>query len=175
MGSIKEINIKNRTYYFYNDIIDIETFDSNMLKLDKKTYKNLDIYNIGYVTIKKIGYVYDINSVNPLYLRINNVNGYIEEKDSNKYLVFDSTDENKELLKKYNDVFNGIMSKIREIDDDWLQYSKDYMKIRFSSDDNLPLNKPLKFYQMTITIRCVFSEDNKLYPQLFLDEALFSL
>ena len=79
MGTIKEINIKIWTYYFYNDIIDIETFDSNMLKLDKKSYKNLDIYNIGYVTIKKIGYVYDINSVNPLYLRINNANGYIEE------------------------------------------------------------------------------------------------
>ena len=56
MGETKQINIKNRTYYFYNDIIDIETFDSNMLKLDKKSYKNLDIYNTGYVTIKKIGY-----------------------------------------------------------------------------------------------------------------------
>ena len=54
------------TYYFYNDIIDIEKFDSNMLKLDKKSYKNLDIYNIGYVTIKKIGYAHDINSVNSL-------------------------------------------------------------------------------------------------------------
>ena len=54
MGSIKEINIKNRTYYFYNDVIVIETFDSNMLKLDKKTYKTLDIYNIGYVTILAI-------------------------------------------------------------------------------------------------------------------------
>ena len=54
MGSIKEINIKNRTYYFYNDIIVIETFDSNMLKLDKKTYKSFDIYNIGYVTIMAI-------------------------------------------------------------------------------------------------------------------------
>ena len=80
MGSIKDINIKNRTYYFYNDIIDIETFDSNMLKLDKKSYKNLDIYNIGYVTIKKIGHRYDINSVNPLYFRINNGDGYIEKK-----------------------------------------------------------------------------------------------
>ena len=56
METIKEINIKNRTYYLYNDIIDIRTFDSNMLKLGKKLYKNLDIYNIGYVTIKKIGY-----------------------------------------------------------------------------------------------------------------------
>ena len=121
METTKQINIKNQTYYFYNDITDIKTFDLNMLKLDKKTFKNLDIYNIGYVTIKKIGYGYDINSVNPLYLKINNVNGYIEEKDSNKYLVFDSTDENKKLLKKYNDVFHEIMSKIREIDDDWLE------------------------------------------------------
>ena len=128
MGKIKEINIKNRIYYFYNDIIDIETFDSNMLKLDKKSYKNLDIYNIGYVTIKKIGYGYDINSVNPLYLRINNVNGYIEEKNEDKYLVFDDTYENKELLKRYDDVFNGIMSKIKEIDDDWLEYAKDQFR-----------------------------------------------
>ena len=150
-------------------------FDSNMLKLDKKSYKNLEIYNIGYVAIKKIGYGYDINSVNPLYLRIDNANGYIEEINEDKYLVFDDTYENKELLKRYDDVFNGIMDKIKEIDDDWLEYSKDYMKIRFSSDDNLPLNKPLKFYQMTITIRCVISEDNKLYPQVFLDEALYSL
>ena len=89
-------------------------------------------------------------------------------------MVFDDAHENKILLKKYNDVFNGIISKIRKIDD-WLEYSKDYMKIKFSSDDNLPLNKPLKFYNMTVTIRCVFSEDNKLYPQVFLDEALVSL
>ena len=63
------------------------------------------------------------------------------------------------------------MSKIKKLDDDWLGYTKDYMKIKFNSDDNLPL----KFYQMTITIRYVFSEDNKLYPQVFLDEALYSL
>ena len=113
MRSLKQINIKNRTYYFYNDIIDIETFDSNMLKLDKKSYNNLDIYNIGYVTVKKIGSGYDINSVNPLYLRTGNPNGYIEEINEDKYLVFDDADENKEL--KYEDVFNGIMSKIKEI------------------------------------------------------------
>ena len=90
-------------------------------------------------------------------------------------MVFDDTDKNKELLKIYDDVFSGIMGKIKKIDDDWLEYSKGYKKIKFNSDDNLPLNKPLKFYQMTITIRCVISEDNKLYPQVFLDEALYSL
>ena len=177
MGSIKEINIKNRTYYFYNGIIDIKRFDSNNLKLDKKSYKDLAVYNIGYVTIKKIGSGHDVNSVNPLYLRINNVNGYIEQVNEDKYLVFDDThkNENEKLLEKYDDAFNGIMSKIIKLDDDWLEYAKDYMKIKFSSDDDLPLNKPLKFHNITVTIRCVFSEDNKLYPQVFLDGALLSL
>ena len=122
MGSIKQINIKNQTYYFYNDIIDLKTFDSNNLKLDKKTYKDLDIYNIGYVTIKKIGSGYDIKSVNPLYLLIDNASGYIEEINKDKYLVFDDTDENKELLKRYDDAFKRIMCKIKKIDDNWLEY-----------------------------------------------------
>ena len=175
MGVRKQINIKNQTYHFYNDIIDIKTFHSNNLKLDKKTYKNLDIYNIGYVTIKKIGHDYDIKSVNPLYLLIDNASGHIEEINKDKYLVFGVRDENKTLLERYDDVFNGMRSKIKKIDDDWLEYTKYYMKIKLNSDDNLPSNKPLKFYQMTVTIRCVFSEDNKLYPQVFLDEALYSL
>ena len=68
-----------------------------------------------------------------------------------------------------------LQVKLEKIDDDWLEYANDYMKIKFSSNDNLPLNKPLKFYNMTVTFRCVFSEDNKLYPQVFLDEALYSL
>ena len=125
MDTTKQVNIKNRIYYFYNEIIDIESFDAKLLKIDKKSYKDIDIFNIGYVKKKKISNCRNINSVNPLYLSITRVNGYIEEKDSHKYLVFDSTDENKELLKKYSDIFNGIMSKIREIDDDWLEYAKD--------------------------------------------------
>ena len=108
-------------------------------------------------------------------MRIDNASGYIEKINREKYLVFDDTDKNKQLLKGYDDLFNGIMSKIKKIDDDWLKYTKNYTKIKFNSEDNLPLNKPLKFYNMAVTIRCVFSEDNKLYPQLFLDEALYSL
>ena len=115
METTKQINIKNPTYYFYNDIIDLENFDARLLKIDKKSYKDIGIYNIGYVTKKKIGDCMNINSVNPLYLNITHSNGYIEEKGVNKYLVFDSTDENKELLKKYNDIFNGIRDKIKEI------------------------------------------------------------
>ena len=93
----------------------------------------------------------------------------------NKYLIFDSTDETKELLKKYNDVFNGIRDKIKEVNSIECDYEKDYMKIKFNSDDNLPLNKPLKFHNITITIRSVFKEDGKLYPQVFLDDILYEL
>ena len=172
MGEVKQIDIENRTYYFYNDIIDLKNFQSHSLKIDKKPYKDIDIYNIGYITIKKIDDCENIYGVNPLYLRINYANGYIEEKGVNKYLVFDSTDENKELLKN---VFNGIRNKIKKISGDECDYEKDYMKIKFNSDDDLPLNKPLKFHNMTITIRSVFEEDGKLYPQVFLDDTLYEL
>ena len=84
-------------------------------------------------------------------------------------------DENKELLKNYNDVFNGIRDKIKEINSDECDYEKDYMKIKFNSDDNLPLNKPLNFLNITITIRSVLEEDGKLYPQVFLDDTLYEI
>ena len=101
MDTTKQINIKNRTYYFYNDIIDNENFDAGLLKIDKKSYKDINIYNTGYVT-KKISNCMNINSVNPLYLGITRANGYIEEEGMDKYLVFNSTNENKKLLKNYN-------------------------------------------------------------------------
>ena len=175
MGVIKQINIKNGTYYFYNDIIDLENFKSNLLKIDKKSYKDIGIYNIGYITIKKIDDCKDIYSVNPLYSRVGHASGYIEEKGVNKYLVFDSTDENKELIEKYSDVFNGIRDKIKEINCDECDYEKGYMKITYNSDDDLPLKKPLKFHLMTLTIRSAFEEDGKLYPQVFLDDTLYEL
>ena len=114
--------------------------------------------------------------MNPFYLRINHASGYVDEKGVNKYLDFDSTDENKELLKKYIDVWNGIQNEIKTINGGKENdYEKNYMKIKFNSDDDLQLNKPLKFYNMSITIRSVFEEDGKLYPQVFLDDALYEL
>ena len=87
-------------------------------------------------------------------MRIDNASGYIEEINEDKYLVFDVRDENKELLKRYDDVFNGLIDKIKKIDDDWLEYTKEYMQIKFNSDDILPLNKLLKFHNMVVTKRC---------------------
>ena len=111
-----------------------------MLKIDKKSYKSIGIYNIGYITEKNIDDCKKIYSVNPLYLLISNANGYIEEKSVNKYFIFDSADKNKELLKKWNDVFNEIRDKMKEITTDECDYEKDFIKIKFNSGENLPLN-----------------------------------
>ena len=156
-------------------MINLKDFDSNLLKIDKKHYKGINIYYIVYITIKKTDDYENIYSVNPLYLRINHASGYIEEKNGNNYLVFnDSVNENKEVLKKYAEIWSGIKYEIKTNSGKENDYRKDYMKIKFDSDDDLPLNKLLKFHAMTIIIRSVF-EDGKLYPQLFLDGTLYEL
>ena len=176
MGEVRQINIKNGTYYFYNDIIDLKYFEPNLLKIDKKSYKNIDIYYIGYITIKKIDDYESIYSVNPLYLCINHASGYIEEKNENKYLIFDSVDENKEALKIYADVWDRTKNKIKAINGSKeSECGKDYMKIKVNSDNDMLLNKPLKFPLMTIIIKCVFGEDGKFYPQIVLDDPLYEL
>ena len=133
-------------------------------------------FDTSYITIKKNDDCKNIYSVNPLYLLINHAIGYIEEKNGNKYLVFyDSVNENKALLKTYADVWDGIKNETKAINDGKENYyRKNYINIKFNSDDNLPLNKQLKFHAMTIIIRSVF-EGGKLYRQVFLDDALYEL
>ena len=126
--------------------------------------------------LKKVDDYENIYSVNPLYLIVNHADEYIEKKNGNKFLVLDSADENKDLLKKYEDVWDGINNEIKTRNGSKENhYEKDFMIIKSNSDDNLPLNKPLKFHVMTIFIRSVFEEDGKLYPQVFLDGALYEL
>ena len=96
MGNTKQINIKNRTYYFYNDLINIKDFGSSLLKLDKKSFKNISVYYIGYITKKG---EYKINIVNPLYLLVDEIDGFIEEKEASKYLNIFLADSNSEVLK----------------------------------------------------------------------------
>ena len=147
------------------------------LKINKTHYKGIDIYYIGYITLKKIGDYENIHSVKPLYLLVNHASGYIEEENGNKYLLFDdSSNENKELLKKYVDIWDEIKNEIKTINGGKENdYGKDYMKIKFNSDDDLPLNKPLKFDALTVIIRSVFEEAGKFYLQVFLDDALYQL
>ena len=163
MGQDKQLNIKNQTYYFFDDMTDIRNFQSNLLKIDKKPYKDDNIYYIGYITMKKFNDCEHIHSVNPLYLIIHSATGYFKEKNGEKYLIISVTE-------KYEEVFSEILSEIKTINGGKeLFYEKNYARIRFDTDDDIPLNKSLKFPILTIIIRCFFQEGTILCSQIYLD------
>ena len=109
---VKDVDIKNCTYYFFNDIINIRNFDRNNIKTDEKSYKHILIYYTGYVTIGDTKYL-KTYSVNHLYLIFRNVNGYFKEINKNKYLMLVPTNESKEKSKKYEELWSKIRYLIR--------------------------------------------------------------
>ena len=139
-------------------------------------HKNIGIYYIEFITIKRIGDYESIHSVNPLYLIIGKVDWFYEEKNGTKYLVFDSTDENKKVLKNTETFEMELKMSLRQqMMVKKGEYGKDLMKITFDADDNLPLNKPLKLHILTIVVRSVYEKDGKFYRQIYLDECLCEL
>ena len=154
--------------FFYNGLINLKRFDSNWIKIDKNNCKNIDIYYNRYITIKKIDYYESIHSVNPLYFLINHANVYIKQKEMEINTWFLTI-----LVMKYNEVWDEIKNKIKTINSgEWNSveendYEKDFIKIKFNLNDDLPLSKPLNFHAMTIIIRSIFEEDGRLYPQFF--------
>ena len=174
MGEIKQINIKNRTYYFYNDIIDLDEFDGSKIKVDKKNFNDIDIYYLGYEYKKKITECNEINSVNPLYLRIKDMKGQFKKgKGDNVWylIIFGDAD----FLRKFANIWKSIRSKIEENTGGIVQYDKNYMKIKFESNDNLPIDNIINMHQVTTITRSVFVQNSKFYRQLFLDDALYEL
>ena len=171
MGEVKDLNIKNRTYYYFDNIIDIKKFESNLLKIDRKLHRDFDIYYIGYHRIKKLSNCNcncncecnykNIRSVNPLYLLIHSATGYFEGKYDKKYLILDSTE-------KYEEVLSEIKSEIKAINGGKeIFYEKDYARIGVNIDDDVPLNKSLKFPTLTIIIRCIFQKGEDLDPLIY--------
>ena len=157
--ALKQLNIKNRTYYFYNDLFNIKDFDANNLKLDKEKSMSLGIYYIGYVDKKP---KCNANSVNFLYLMNNRIDGFIELKNGDKYLNISDAVRNSEVLKEYSKVWNRIKDCIKKINNREGEYDKGFMKIKFNSDDE-------QF------IRNIFVKDGKYYPQCFLDKCLYEV
>ena len=167
MGKVTDLNIKNKTNYFFKDMINIKDFQSNLLTIDKKPYKDFDTYHVGYITIKKIGDCNNIRSVNPLYLIFNSATGYFKEENEEKYLILDSTE-------KYEEVFSEIKSEIETINGgEKMYYEKNYDRIGVNTDDVVPFNKKIRFPSLTIIVRFVFQNDRKLCPQIYLDECLY--
>ena len=170
METIKQINIKHRTYYFYNDIINLDKFDDSKIRVDKKDFNDIDIYYLGYEHKKKISECNVINSVNPPYLRIININGQFKKgKDGTWYLViFDKDDVYKKL-----DILESIKNKITEKKYDVVECDNDYMKIKFESNNIFATDKDVNIHVATIIIIAMFAKDGKYYPQLFLDDGLY--
>ena len=150
--AIRQTNIKSRTYYFYNDLINIKNLNNNKLKLDKRNVFGNDVYYIGYMTKKPQWHVF---SANPLYLMINKIKGHFEEVDRDKYLIISS--ENGDIMQKYQELFDGIKEIIKKINDygQPIKNDNNYMKIKFNTDDNIPLNKIMYYPTITIIIRSV--------------------
>ena len=109
------------------------------------------------------------------YLLINRVYGFVSEKNGNKYLTIDNISKNDNDLKKYDQVFAGIKHHINKTDGSEVVYEKDYMKIKFSTDDSIPLNKITYFPTITVIIRCVFKQNGVYYPQVYLDDSLYQI
>ena len=159
MGNIKEINVKNRTYYIFNDMINIKDFHSSLLKKTKSHTKILVFTTLDTLQLKEL--MENICSVNPLYLMIGEVIGNIEENNGNKYLVFDSSDENKKNSKKYTELWDVVKNKIETIKGGECKYGQDFMTTKFNTDDDLPLNKPLNLHILTVIARSVFKDEGK--------------
>ena len=165
MGELKPINIKKRTYYFYNDIINLDEFVESKIKFDKKDFNDIDIYYLGYEHKKKISKCDVINSVNPLYLRIVDINGQFEKgKDDAWYLIISDDDD---VFKKLVDIFKSIKNKITEKTLDGVEYDKDYMKIKFESNNILPADKVVNIHLATIIIRSIFAQDDNIILNYF--------
>ena len=146
-----------------------------MLSIDKISFKSIDavICNIKHITLKSLNHV-NIDSENPLYVIFNNVDGYDEESNGDKYLIVTSTDNNKEVLKKYVELWDKVKNQIETINGaEPIDYKKDFMKSRFESDDDLPLDKIISIPDTMVVIRSVFQENSKHYPQICLHECVY--
>ena len=160
MEEIKQINIKNRTYYFYNDIINLDEFDGSKIKVDRKNFNDIDIYYLGYEYKKKITECNYINSVNPLYLRITDMKGQFKKgKSGNVWFLIIFGDEN--FLKIFANIWKSIRTKIDENTGGIVQYDKGYMRIKFESKDNLTTDNIVNMHLVTIIIRSFSAQNDK--------------
>ena len=161
MKTIRQVNIKNSQNYFLNDMNNIKNFRPNLIK----SFENNDS------VIYEVKHFQNRDSSNSLYLVFNNLEAFIEKNGEYKYLIFASTDKNGKALENYTELWNEIKEQIALIrGSKRIKYEKDFMKIKFESNDDLPLGKILNIPVCTIIVRSVFKEDGKYYPQVLLHE-----
>ena len=155
MIKAKQVNIKKNKCF----TVDMNDLDPFLLDIKKKSSKGIDIYYINYIQE-------NFNSSNSLCVKINSATGYFKEKNDDKYLILDST-------KEYESVWSEIKSEIKSINGGEVFYEKSYCKVNINTEDDLSLNESLKFLTLTVSINLVFQENNKLHPQIYLNECFY--
>ena len=169
---IKQLILKKRSYYFFNNSILLKDFNKTKLKIVKHDCVDRYVHHIDYVK--------NINNVNPLCLIIPEFYGYIEEHEGLKYLNIALTEMNNDALSEYKKMWDGILEQVRKINDCAYISEKDYYKIKVGSikcDDDkdnidLPLDKLIKFNAVTISNRLLIEKNNRLFLESYLEECL---
>ena len=175
---IESLKIKTRTNYNWDGIVYINDFDSNLLEVIKRESRiGANIYYTGYVFNPN----YDYNSINPLHFIINRLIGYVEEIEGSddKYLVVTKSMRNRKLIHSFDNVWSHIEHKINpnnfnnNNNNNNNNNIKDYDKLRFNSDIDLPTDTLIEFRSLVINVSCVIEKDGKYYPEIYLDECLY--
>ena len=158
MIKAKQVSIKKNKC----STVDINDLDPFLSDIEKKSSKGFNIYYINYIQE-------NLNSSNSLPIKINSTTGYFKEKNDEKYLILDSK-------KEYESVWSEIRSEIKRINGgEKVFYEKNYCKIGINTEDDLPLKESLKFLTLTVNINLILQANNKLYPQIYLDECFYEL
>ena len=170
---IKSLKIKTRTNYNWDDTVYINDFDSNLLEVIKRESRiGANIYYIGYVLNPN----YDYNTINPLYFVINRLIGYAEELEGSddKYLVVTKSMRNRKIMYSFDTIWSHIEHKINPNNfNNNNNNIKDYDKLRFNSDVDLPTDTLIEFRSVIINVSGVIEKDGKYYPEIYLDECLY--
>ena len=143
----------------------INGFDPSLLNIDEVSFKS------DKLTMYDIKYIKNLNSLNSLYLVFDNLDAYIEKSGENRYLIFASTEKNKIMLKNYTEIWDEIKKQIELITGDKVtKYSKDFMNIRFKTNDDIPLNKIINIPVCVVIVSSILKEDNEYDPQVLLHD-----
>ena len=177
--SVKSLKIKNESMFYSNDMIQLNNFDSQLLKINKSENRENNIYYISYKINKP---EHNINSINNLYFVVNYLYGMIEKIDGSKdrYFVIDKNRNiYKNNIESFNDLWSAIINKIKYLRGDDIIFddneviTDDWNKIRFSSDVYIPNNFPINFIHLVIVINYVIEKDDKFIPEIYIDEGFF--
>ena len=172
--SVKSLKIKNESIFYSNDMIQLNNFDSRLLKINKR--ENIENNNIYYISYKINKPENNINSINNLYFVIDYLCGTIEKIDGSKdrYLVID--EDNIDL---FYYLWNAIINKIKYLRGDDVMFddnkviTKDWNKIRFSSDVFIPNDVLINFHSLVVVITYVIEKNDEFIPEIYTDEGYF--